>query len=190
MIVHEHDVIRSGFRLMLGGLDDVERCIGIRTLPEARWVWRRHEPHVALVDVHVAGSSGFELTRHLRADRASGRVLLMSQTASVSSRAASAVGASGFVPIGLPTAQMIEAIRTVACGAELLRTPVPSLTGLSAREQEVVELIATGATNLEIARCLHLSPNTVKGHTRTLYRKLRARNRAEAVQLAQRQGLI
>lgn len=61
--------------------------------------------------------------------------------------------------------------------------------GLSVREREVLALIATGATNAEIAQRLFLSPHTVKEHTSALYRKLGARNRAEAVQLGQRIGL-
>jgi two-component system response regulator DesR len=61
---------------------------------------------------------------------------------------------------------------------------------LSAREREVLALIAAGSTNREIAEQLFLSPHTVKEHTSALYRKLRARNRAEAVQRAQRIGLL
>jgi two-component system response regulator DesR len=65
--------------------------------------------------------------------------------------------------------------------------PGPALTD---REREVLDLIARGSTNREIAGALFLSPHTVKEHTSSLYRKLRARNRAEAVQKAQRLGLL
>ena len=65
--------------------------------------------------------------------------------------------------------------------------PAPLLTE---REREVLSLIAAGCTNREIAEQLYLSPHTVKEHTSALYRKLSARNRAEAVQLAQRMGLL
>ena len=61
---------------------------------------------------------------------------------------------------------------------------------LSPRERDVLELIATGATNAEIATSLHLSPHTVKEHASAVYRKLDVRNRAEAVQRAQRLGLV
>lgn len=66
----------------------------------------------------------------------------------------------------------------------------PAGPGLSDREMEVLQLIATGATNREIAAELNLSPHTVKEHTSTVYRKLEVRNRAEAVQRAQRLGLL
>jgi DNA-binding NarL/FixJ family response regulator len=68
--------------------------------------------------------------------------------------------------------------------------PQPAGPGLSPREQEVLELVATGATNREIAERLHLSPHTVKEHTSALYRKLQARNRADAVLRAQRLGIL
>ena len=61
---------------------------------------------------------------------------------------------------------------------------------LSDREREVLDLIASGATNREIAGELYLSPHTIKEHTSGLYRKLKVRNRAEAVQRAQRLGLL
>jgi two-component system response regulator DesR len=61
---------------------------------------------------------------------------------------------------------------------------------LTEREREVLDLIARGSTNREIAETLYLSPHTVKEHTSVLYRKLRARNRAEAVRQAQRIGLM
>ena len=65
-----------------------------------------------------------------------------------------------------------------------------SASPLSSREQEVLDLVAGGATNREIAAALHLSPHTVKEYTSALYRKLDVRNRAEAVQRAQRMGLL
>jgi two-component system response regulator DesR len=61
---------------------------------------------------------------------------------------------------------------------------------LSEREREVLDLIASGATNREIAEALFLSPHTIKEHTSALYRKLKARNRAEAVRRAERLGLL
>ena len=64
------------------------------------------------------------------------------------------------------------------------------MLGLSEREREVLGLMAAGSTNPEIAAALHLSPHTIKEHTSSLYRKLEVRNRTEAVQRAQRLGLL
>jgi two-component system response regulator DesR len=83
------------------------------------------------------------------------------------------------------------AVRMVGLGMTMFppQADQPS-TLLSQREQEVLTLIAGGSTNREIAAQLYLSPHTVKEHTSALYRKLKARNRAEAVQRAQRIGLL
>jgi two-component system response regulator DesR len=70
------------------------------------------------------------------------------------------------------------------------RTEVQPAPPLTEREREVLELISAGSTNREIAQQLYLSPHTVKEHTSALYRKLGVRNRAEAVQKAQRVGLL
>ena len=86
---------------------------------------------------------------------------------------------------------MAAAVRRVGLGMTTFppkaEQPAPLLTE---REREVLDLIAVGSTNREIAEQLYLSPHTVKEHTSALYRKLRARNRAEAVQRAQRIGLL
>ncbi|MEZ0293074.1 MAG: response regulator transcription factor, partial [Solirubrobacteraceae bacterium] len=82
------------------------------------------------------------------------------------------------------------AVRMVGLGMTVFRpNEQPAGPALTEREREVLDLIAGGATNREIAEQLFLSPHTVKEHTSSLYRKLSVRNRAEAVQKAQRLGL-
>ncbi len=188
--MHDHDVIRSGFRLLLGRLDWVERCLGARDPESAMEMWRRYEPHVALVDLFVGGTAGTELCRRMRAERAGGHVLLISSTGQVSSKVATEVGAVGFVPTGLPADRIAHVVREAGMGHPIFHRPGPDDLPLSEREREVLALIAGGSTNREIAQELYLSPHTVKGHTRELYRKLNARNRAEAVQRAQRVGVL
>src|SRR5205823_7147868 len=107
--------------------------------------------------------------------------------------AARACGATGFVPKDWPAADIARAVRMVGLGMSMFDPSDDAAAagpGLSAREREVLELVATGATNREIAEQLHLSPHTIKEHTSALYRKLEARNRADAVQRAQRLGLL
>jgi two-component system response regulator DesR len=109
----------------------------------------------------------------------------------MSPAAARAAGASGFISKDLEASEVARAVQAVGRGQTLFppktSQPAPLLSG---REREVLELIASGATNAEIAGKLYLSPHTVKEHTSSVYRKLGARNRAEAVQLAQRVGLL
>jgi DNA-binding NarL/FixJ family response regulator len=189
LVVDDHDVVHWGFRLMLGQLPWVERCLSARTGAEAVAVCRRYEPHVALVDLFLGSESGPEICERLRAEAPAPRVLLMSGAGGISPRAARAAGAAGFISKDWPAPEIAKLVRMVGDGQEVFRETDSSTPTLTDRESEILELIAGGATNREIAGVLFLSPHTVKEHTSTLYRKLGARNRAEAVQRAQRLGL-
>ena len=190
LVVDDHDVVHWGFRLAFGQMGWVERCLSARTGAEALAVCRRYEPHVALVDLFLGGESGPEICARLRGETPAPRVLLMSGAGGISPRAARAAGAAGFISKDWPATEIAKMVRMVGDGMEVFREArnpgVPSLTD---RESEILGLIAGGATNREIAGTLFLSPHTVKEHTSTLYRKLGARNRADAVQRAQRLGL-
>jgi DNA-binding NarL/FixJ family response regulator len=149
------------------------------------------EPHVALVDLFLAGESGADVCEGIRRTCSLTRVLLISGAGRMSPAAARAAGASGFISKDLDAGELASAVRRVGRGMTLFppkgQQPAPLL---SQREREVLDLIAVGSTNREIAERLYLSPHTVKEHTSSLYRKLGARNRAEAVQRAQRIGLV
>ena len=192
LVVDDHDVVHWGFRLMLGELDWVERCLSARNGDEARDLTRRYAPDVALVDLFLGAESGPDVCERLRTERPELRVLLISGAGRISDTTARACGASGFVPKDWPAADIARAVRMVALGMALFEPPPAAFAqiALTGREREVLERVAGGATNREIAASLHLSPHTVKEHTSALYRKLDVRNRAEAVQRAQRLGLL
>jgi two-component system response regulator DesR len=190
LVVDDHDVVHWGFRLMLGNQEWVERCLSARTGEEAYSLALRYAPHVALVDLFVGEESGAEICEQLRARSPSTNVLLISGAGRISATAARAVGASGFVPKDWGAGDIAGAVRMVGLGMTVFQPQTDgNSTPLSPREREVLDLIATGSTNREIASALHLSPHTIKEHTSSLYRKLGVRNRAEAVQRAQRIGL-
>jgi DNA-binding NarL/FixJ family response regulator len=190
-VVDDHDVVQWGFRVLLGQQPWVERCLAAKTGAEALELTRRYEPHVALVDLFLAAESGADVCSAIRAERAATRVLLISGAGRMSPAAARAAGASGFVSKDMDAAEVARAVQLVGQGHTMfppkVAQPAPLL---SERERAVLELVAAGSTNREIAEQLYLSPHTVKEHTSALYRKLNARNRAEAVQRAQRIGLI
>lgn len=190
LVVDDHDVVHWGFRLMLGQLPWVDRCLSARTGAEALAACRRYEPHVALVDLFLGGESGPEICERLRAEAPAPRVVLMSGAGGISPRAARAAGAAGFISKDSTATEIAEVVRTVGEGEEAFGdTNVGDAPLLSDRELEILALVAEGATNKEIAGTLFLSPHTIKEHTSSLYRKLGARNRADAVQRAQRLGL-
>jgi DNA-binding NarL/FixJ family response regulator len=191
LVVDDHDVVHWGFRVLLSEQPWVERCLAARTGAEALALTRGFKPDVALVDLFLAGESGAELCREIREASPQTRVLLISGAGRMAPAAARAAGASGFISKDADSRDVVAAVRAVAFGmtsfAPKSDQPAPLLTG---REREVLDLIAAGSTNREIAARLYLSPHTVKEHTSALYRKLGARNRAEAVQRAQRVGLL
>jgi two-component system response regulator DesR len=190
LIVDDHDVVHWGFRLMLSNQPWVERCLSSRTGAEAYALAARYKPHVALVDLFIGEESGPEICAQLRERSPETKVLLISGAGRISPGAAKAAGASGFIPKDWGAADISRAVRMVGRGMTVFQPQVDvDATPLSPREREVLDLIAGGSTNREIAAALHLSPHTIKEHTSSLYRKLGARNRAEAVQRAQRLGL-
>ncbi|CAB4920639.1 unannotated protein [freshwater metagenome] len=191
LVVDDHDVVHWGFRLMLSQLPWVERTLSARTGAEAEALALRYEPHVALVDLFIGEESGAEIAERLTGLQFPPRVLLISGAGRISPTAARAAGASGFVLKDQPAKEVAEAVRLVAAGQEVF-PPHPQELGvrLTEREQEVLDLIGSGATNREIAAKLFLSPHTVKEHTSGLYRKLEVRGRAEAVRRAQTLGLL
>jgi DNA-binding NarL/FixJ family response regulator len=191
LLVDDHDVVHWGFRVLLSEQPWVERCLSARTAAEALALTQRYEPNVALVDLFLADDSGADLCRAIRDVSPGTRVLLISGAGRMAPAAARRAGASGFISKDQSAAEVVAAVKLVGAGlttfAPKAEQQAPPLTE---REREVLDLIARGATNPEIARELFLSPHTVKEHTSALYRKLGARNRAEAVQRAQRVGLL
>jgi DNA-binding NarL/FixJ family response regulator len=190
LIVDDHDVVHWGFRLMLGNQPWVERCISSRSAAEAYALAARYKPHVALVDLFIGEESGPEISAQLRERSPDTKILLISGAGRISPGAAKAAGAAGFIPKDWGAADIARAVRMVGLGMTVFQPQVDvDAIPLTSREREVLDLIAAGSTNREIAAALHLSPHTIKEHTSSLYRKLGARNRAEAVQRAQRLGL-
>jgi two-component system response regulator DesR len=190
LVVDDHDVVHWGLRSLLGAQPWVERCLAAHDEAEALALARRYVPHVALIDLFVGSESGAEICERLQKVSPTTKVLLISGAGRISAAAARAAGAAGFVPKDWAAADVANAVRMVALGMSVFEPGADEPpAGLSSREREVLGLIATGATNGEIAAQLFLSPHTVKEHTSALYRKLGVRNRAEAVQRAQRLGL-
>jgi two-component system response regulator DesR len=191
LLADGQDLIHWGFKMLLAAEPWVERFVAAHNSAQALELARRYHPHVAVVDLQLAGESGADLCEGIRKSSPSTRVLLMSGARGVSAHSARSVGASGFVPKAWGARDIAGAARMVGLGMTVFAPEAeqpPSL--LTDREREVLEMIASGSTNREIAERLYLSPHTVKDHTSALYRKMKARNRAEAILRAQRLGLL
>jgi two-component system response regulator DesR len=191
LVVDDHEVVHWGFRLMLSQQPWVGRCLSARTGREALALAARYRPHVALIDLFNGEESGAEICERLRAQEPQTRVLLLSGAGDISPNAARAAGASGFAHKDWPARRIAAAVHAVGLGKTTFEPHERrGALGLSNRERSVLGLMASGATNPEIAEALHLSKHTVKEHTSAVYRKLGVRNRAQAVQRAERLGLV
>lgn len=190
LVVDDHDVVHWGFKLLLSKQEWVSSCVSTTTARETIAHLQNSPVDVALIDLFLGSESGADLCEEVRRVSPSTGVLLISGAGTISPMAAKAAGASGFVSKDWRAADITMAVRMVARGMTVFEpTSEPAEMGLSTREREVLELIAAGSTNKEIADRLYLSPHTVKEYTSSLYRKLKVRNRAEAARRAEQLGL-
>jgi DNA-binding NarL/FixJ family response regulator len=192
LVADGHEISTWGLRLLLTRQPWVARCVPVSSADDIVAHALRYDAQTALIDLSLSDGSGATACRAIVRDVAGIRVLLMSSAGTMSRRAASALGAHGFVSKAAPAADVITAVHRIATGGVWFpgRHAMRPRVGLSPREREVLHEISTGATNPEIASRLAVSPNTVKQHTSAIYRKLQARNRTEAVQLAVHAGLL
>jgi DNA-binding NarL/FixJ family response regulator len=210
VLADDQALVRGGFRMILEAQDDVEVVGEAETGSEAVARVRELRPDVVLMDVRMPELDGIEATRRIVADGLPTRVLVLTtfDEDEIVYQALRA-GAGGFLLKSAPPARLVDAVRLVAAGEELLapsvtrrlieqyvrRPPtgpaVPAeLAALTEREREVLELIAGGHTNGEIAARLVVSEATVKTHVNHVFQKLGLRDRVQAVVLAYESGLV
>ena len=190
LIVDDHAVVQWGFKVLLGRQRWVDRCIVASDPEEGLAAAARHKPHVALVDLFLGERSGAELCEAIRGVSPATRVLLISGVGWISPQAAKTAGASGFVSKDWSADEVAMAVRMVGKGMTVFgRQEEAPATPLSEREREVLTLIASGATNKEIAERLGLSHRTVQNHVQNTLNKLQLHNRVELARYAIERGL-
>jgi DNA-binding NarL/FixJ family response regulator len=208
LVADDQSMVRAGFRMLLGGEEDIEVVAEAGTGLEAVSKAARFDPTVVLMDIRMPDLDGLEATRRILAANPAARILILT-TFDLDEYIYEGLraGASGFVLKDDPPEQLIAAIRTVAAGDALLsptvttrvvkqfaRTarpePPKGLDELTAREREILRLIAGGLSNAEIAKELYISDTTVKTHVTHILQKLDLRDRVQAVVLAHQTGLL
>jgi DNA-binding NarL/FixJ family response regulator len=213
VLAEDQPMVRAGFRALLDSTGDIEvvgeAATGVEAVAQARTL----RPDVVVMDIRMPEMDGLEATRRITSDPAlnQARVLVLT-TFELDEYVFGALdaGASGFLLKGGEPADLVQAIRVVAGGDSLLapsvtrrlidtyvsrpqpraQTDHDGLDELTTREREVLGLIATGLTNAEIARTLHLSPLTAKTHVSRILTKLRARDRVQLVVIAYQTGIV
>jgi len=211
LLADDQAILRSGLRVLIESADDLEVVGEASDGAEAVALALEAKPDVVVMDVRMPDVDGIEATRSIAADPELGDVrVLVLTTFELDEYVLEAMraGASGFIGKGVDAPELREAIRIVARGDALLSPmatralvarlasapeqptdPPPELAELTEREREMVELVATGLSNEEIASRIHLSPLTVKTHVNRAMAKLGARDRAQLVVVAFRSGL-
>ena len=210
VLADDQELVRTGFRMILGAERDVEIVGEAADGDEAVAQVARLRPDVVLMDIRMPRMDGLAATRKILARPAAPTRVLILTTFDHDEYVFQALraGASGFILKTAPADQLIAAVRQVAAGEALLAptitrrlierfvralpdpVPPPGYDELTAREREVLLLLARGMSNAEIASELVVEPSTVKTHVAALLSKLGVRDRVAAVVLAYESGLV
>lgn len=208
LIADDQSMVRAGFRMLLSGEEDMEVVAEASNGLEAVAKAARFDATVILMDIRMPELDGIQATRRILAADKTARILILT-TFGLDEYVYEALraGASGFVLKDDPPEQLIDAVRTVAAGEALLspavtkrviqqftriprHVPPKEFDELTARERDILRLIAGGLSNHEIGQQLFISETTVKTHVTHILQKLGLRDRVQAVVLAYQTGLI
>jgi DNA-binding NarL/FixJ family response regulator len=210
LLADDQALVRQGFRLILELENDIEVVGEAADGLDAVRLTRELEPDVVVMDIRMPDLDGIEATHRLQASASQARVLILT-TFDLNEYVYEAMraGASGFLLKDVPGDQLVAGIRIVASGDALLaptltrrliehfvRRPPPGaaqphgLDALTARETEVLTLLARGHSNAEIAAALFLGDATIKTHVGHVLQKLDLRDRVQAVVYAYESGLV
>jgi two-component system response regulator DevR len=198
MLVDDHDVVRAGLRLVLEADPSISVVAEAGTLPDAISGALRSRPDIVLMDVRLASGNGIEATREIQSQLPDTRILMLTAYPDDEALFASIMaGAAGYLLKAVNPAALLSAVHSIARGDSLLDPAVTrkvltrvretkalardaKLSRLTAREEQVLDLLATGMTNAQIGREIHISDKTVKNHVSTILGKLEVARRTEA----------
>jgi two-component system invasion response regulator UvrY len=205
MVVDDHEVVRLGLRHILSDYPDIEIAAEAADGETALRLNRQTRPDVVLLDVALPGLSGFEVTSRLKQSSPDLGIIILTvhENEPYPGRLLEA-GASGYLTKGCPATELVQAIRTVARGGRHIGSSIAQqmalrmLPGakdspfdeLSAREMEVMLMLADGRKINDIADLMHLSPKTVATYKYRILDKLNARGDVDMTRMALRYGVV
>jgi DNA-binding NarL/FixJ family response regulator len=198
LVVDDHFMIRMGLSASLNVERDMQVVAEAGTGDAALEAYRKHHPTVVIMDVRLPGMSGAESTASIQREFPEARVLMLSTHSGEEEiyRALQA-GAHGYILKSAVREELLRAIREVHAGRRYLDSVVAPLLAermshrsLTSRELEVLQMVAKGMGNKEIAAVLNIAEVTVKLHVSHVLEKLDARDRTEAATVALQRGII
>jgi DNA-binding NarL/FixJ family response regulator len=203
VIVDDHDLVREGLRSVLAGHDDIDVVGEAATAAQAVDVVIAADPRVVLLDLRLGEGDGSDVARELRGGDYDGTILVLSvHDSSRDLRTALAAGADGYLLKSVSGVQLADGIRKAAAGetvigeefvTKLLEDAVRGNgngSDVTAREREVLELLAAGHTNRAIAEALQISTRTAQKHVENLFKKLGVHDRNAVVDEARLRGIL
>ncbi len=204
LLVDDHILLRQGTRALLGAAPDIQVVAETGEGREALELARRLQPDITLLDIRLQDMSGVDVARALRQDLPRIKVLILSAYHSEQYvRGLFAIGVHGYLLKSASGTELIEGVRAVCRGETALsaevsarlagrsrRSGIAATDTLSEREREVLELVARGASNKEIASSLAIGTRTVETHVSNAMAKLGARSRTDAINMGVQRGVI
>jgi DNA-binding NarL/FixJ family response regulator len=203
LLADDHQIVRAGFRQFLEVAGDIQVIAEAGDGQEALRLIQSHRPDVAVVDIQMPHLTGIELTRQVRAQNLPvGMLVLTAYEEEPYVRAVLQAGANGYVLKTSDPQQIIDAVRSVYAGkqvidaliarrmAERAETAVNPADNLTERELEILALVGRGLTNKAIGAQLGISDRTVQNHLAHIFAKLEAESRTEAVMRGVSLGLL
>ncbi len=206
MIVDDHEVVRVGLAALLEREEDLTVVSNVGRTDEVMADFKRLRPDVVVMDIRMPGESGIELCRTMLDHDPDTRVIMLTAYANEEAVMASIMaGAKGYVLKEIGSQELVKAIKTVAAGESLLDPAVTeqvlrqirnsregqilSHPDLNDNERKILELIAEGKTNREIADEVFLSEKTVRNYVSSILNKLKLKNRSQVAAYAAREKL-
>lgn len=196
--VDDHPLLREGLAAIINSQPDMQLVAEASNAQEAVLQYRKHLPCITLMDVRLPDESGIEAMRAVRTEFPEARVIMLTTyEGDVEIQRALETGARGYLLKSMPPKELVDVIRQVHAGKKRIPPQVAaqlmehlSDESLSAREIEVLNLIAGGNRNKDIADKLFITEETVKVHVKHIMDKLGASDRTGAVAIGLRRGII
>jgi DNA-binding NarL/FixJ family response regulator len=198
IVADDHPVVRAGLGAVIAEQDDLELVAEAENGASAVALFREHRPDVALMDLRMPVMDGVEAIREITTEFPDARILaLTTYEGDADIRRALEAGASGYLLKDMLLTEVLTAVRAVHRGERVIPIAVaerlaefPERSDLTERETEVLQLVARGLSNKEVARAIGRTDETVKIHLKNAFAKLAVADRTEAVTVALTRGLI
>jgi DNA-binding NarL/FixJ family response regulator len=211
LLVDDHVMLRDGVAAILNQVEGIKVVGGVSSGEEAVNSLKTYNPHIILMDIMMSGMTGLEATRWIKEQDKNVKIIIISSEVKkelVSEGIKS--GIDGYLPKNADKATLVDAIRTVSRGEKYFNQAIMNLVfedfykgekegnkasrrvaqGLTKRENEVLELVAQGKSNQEVADTLFISTKTVETHKTNILEKLGLKNTAELVRYAIKNNII